>query len=169
MRLCRFGTEENPRVGFYDEARVVPLAVAAAAYTNDTGDYPEFPASTDLLDFLPPDGKSSAAAAAVARWLAGNPTLPAGAALDPAGASLLVPVPRPNKLFLLAGNYAEHVVERGGVAAERAETFPYVFMKPPSTTLTPSGRPARDPGVSPRTRWTGNWNSPSSSAGGPSG
>ena len=34
---------------------------------------------------------------------------------------LLVPLPRPNKLFLLAGNYAKHIEEGGEVAAERAE------------------------------------------------
>ncbi len=49
---------------------------------------------------------------------------------------LLVPVARPPKILLLAGNYAAHVIERGGTVAERDETFPYVFMKPPSTTLT---------------------------------
>src|SRR5690606_22279427 len=56
---------------------------------------------------------------------------------------------RPNKLFLLAGNYAQHIEEGGGVAAEREETFPYVFMKPPTTTLTHPGQPIRIPGVSP--------------------
>ena len=35
------------------------------------------------------------------------------------------------------------------MAAERAETFPYVFMKPPTTTLTNPGRPVRIPPVSP--------------------
>ena len=62
---------------------------------------------------------------------------------------LLVPVARPSKILLLAGNYAAHVVERGGTAAERAETFPYVFMKPPTTTMTHPGDPIRIPAVSP--------------------
>ena len=62
---------------------------------------------------------------------------------------LLVPVPRPRKLFLLAGNYAKHIEEGGEIAAERAETFPYVFMKPPTTTLTNPGQPVRIPSVSP--------------------
>jgi 2,4-didehydro-3-deoxy-L-rhamnonate hydrolase len=62
---------------------------------------------------------------------------------------LLVPVPRPNKMFFLAGNYAQHIEEGGGTAAERAETFPYVFMKPPSTTLTHPGKPVQIPAVSP--------------------
>ena len=70
---------------------------------------------------------------------------------------LLVPIPRPNKLFLLAGNYAEHIREGGGVAAERAETFPYVFMKPPTTTLTDPGQSGRDSRQSRRAPSTGNW------------
>ena len=69
--------------------------------------------------------------------------------VDTAKAKLLVPNPHPNKLFLLAGNYAEHIQEGGGIATERAKTFPYVFMKPPTTTLTNPGGPLRIPGVSP--------------------
>jgi 2-keto-4-pentenoate hydratase/2-oxohepta-3-ene-1,7-dioic acid hydratase in catechol pathway len=62
---------------------------------------------------------------------------------------LLVPIPRPPKLLLLAGNYAKHIEEGGGVAAQRAETFPYVFMKPPTTTLTDPGKPIKIPAGSP--------------------
>ncbi|MGB0581019.1 MAG: fumarylacetoacetate hydrolase family protein [Limisphaerales bacterium] len=66
-----------------------------------------------------------------------------------ASVKLLVPIPKPNKLFLLAGNYAKHIEEGGEIAAERAETFPYVFMKPPTTTLTNPGDPVVVPSVSP--------------------
>ena len=52
-------------------------------------------------------------------------------------------------MLFLAGNYAKHVAERGGSTAEREETFPYVFMKPPSTTLTHPGDPIVIPKVSP--------------------
>ncbi len=51
--------------------------------------------------------------------------------------------------MLLAGNYAKHIEEGGGRAEERARTFPYVFMKPPLTTLTNPGDPIRIPAVSP--------------------
>ena len=60
-----------------------------------------------------------------------------------------MPIAQPAKILLLAGNYATHVVERGGIAAERDETFPYVFMKPPTTTLTHPGDPIVIPRVSP--------------------
>ncbi|MCA9054238.1 MAG: fumarylacetoacetate hydrolase family protein, partial [Planctomycetaceae bacterium] len=48
-----------------------------------------------------------------------------------------------------AGNYSQHIEEGGGQARERKETFPYVFMKPPLTTLTNPGDPIRIPEVSP--------------------
>ena len=106
--------------------------------------------SDDLLSLLPPAGKQYAAAAKIAAWVSRHAAdFPAAASVPTATAQLLVPIPRPNKLFLLAGNYAEHIREGGGVAAERAETFPYVFMKPPTTTLTNPGQPVVIPAISP--------------------
>jgi 2,4-didehydro-3-deoxy-L-rhamnonate hydrolase len=148
MRLCRFGSEDHPEIGLYDERRIVPLIDAAARFAIVTGRRLDLPASTSLLDFLPPAGPGLAAARDVAAWLETAPDL-SDIALDPAAVPLLVPIPRPNKLFLLAGNYAEHIREGGGIAAERAETFPYVFMKPPSTTLTHPGRPIAIPRTAP--------------------
>jgi 2-keto-4-pentenoate hydratase/2-oxohepta-3-ene-1,7-dioic acid hydratase in catechol pathway len=62
---------------------------------------------------------------------------------------MLPPIARPPKLLLLAGNYVEHIMEQGDLAAERAHTFPYVFMKPPSTTLVGSGANFVVPAISP--------------------
>ena len=150
MRLCRFRRNGAVQIGFYDEQRITPIAAAAKAFAAARGDALQLPESNDLLDFLPPDGRSFAAAQKLARWIAESPNaLPAEASLPTTGAELLVPIPRPNKLFLLAGNYAEHVIEGGGTARERNETFPYVFMKPPTTTLTDPGQPVRIPAVSP--------------------
>ena len=119
------------------------------AYQAATGESAALPATGSLLDVLPPDGLAAAAAARVHGWLAQGGEVPAGAALAPDDVQLLVPVPRPDKLFLLAGNYAAHIEEGGGKASEREETFPYVFMKPPTTTLTHPGNPVRIPDVSP--------------------
>ena len=103
-----------------------------------------------MLALLPPDGTACQDAAKLAKWVADTaPLLPDAVKLATNSVELLVPIPRPNKLLLLAGNYAEHIKEGGGVAAERAETFPYVFMKPPTTTLTDPGKPIRIPAVSP--------------------
>lgn len=148
MRLCRYGSDATPAIGIYDERGIVPLPAAAAAYTAATNRRLDLPVSTELLDYLPPDGPGFDAARTVAAWLADHfDHLQAGTVL--VDARLLVPVPRPNKLFLLAGNYADHIREGGGVAAEQAETFPYVFMKPPTTTLTHPGVPIRIPKAAP--------------------
>ncbi|RKY57192.1 MAG: FAA hydrolase family protein [Candidatus Latescibacterota bacterium] len=58
------------------------------------------------------------------------------------------PVPRPNKFLALAGNYREHIAESGWTRTpgEGEKLTPYVFMKPPSTTI--SG--PEDPIVIPR-------------------
>jgi 2-keto-4-pentenoate hydratase/2-oxohepta-3-ene-1,7-dioic acid hydratase in catechol pathway len=127
----------------------VPLAAAARQYEQTTHQQLTLPASDDLLVLLP-HGAASDAARQLWGWIErqGN-GLSANARLPLAQVQLLVPVPRPNKLFLLAGNYASHIEEGGGVAAERAETFPYVFMKPPTTTLTHPGSPVLIPRISP--------------------
>ncbi len=100
----------------------------------------------DLLAFLP-NGRERAAALRVTAWLQANAEIAAG--LSIADAKILTPVPHPNKLLLLAGNYAKHIEESGGIAVERARTFPYVFMKPPSTTLNRHGGEISLPAVSP--------------------
>ncbi len=102
-----------------------------------------------MLRFLPPaDGAASANK--LAAWIADATDESAAAlALPVEDVQFLVPVPRPNKLFMLAGNYAAHVEESGEIAVECAETFPYVFMKPPTTTLRPHGGSVQLPPVSP--------------------
>ena len=137
MRLCRFNLDETVLAGFYRDDRVVPLDQACDAYCEAQGVDLLLPSTEDLLDLLPPDGPSSPACRELSDWVDGLEH----AALDEIAIplddiELLVPIPRPGKILLLAGNYADHVVERGGERAERHETFPYVFLKPPSTTLT---------------------------------
>jgi 2,4-diketo-3-deoxy-L-fuconate hydrolase len=150
MRICRFQQQGRSAVGFYDEAGIVPLAALVVIYQQQTSDKIALPDGDDVLDYLPAGGKAHDEARRMFDWLtAHRKQIPATIVLDPVRTELLVPVPRPNKLFLLAGNYAKHIEEGGGIAAERAETFPYVFMKPPTTTLTNPGRPVRIPKVSP--------------------
>ncbi|MFO0953873.1 MAG: fumarylacetoacetate hydrolase family protein [Isosphaeraceae bacterium] len=150
MRLCRFSLDDMILPGFYADDRVIPLDQAAEAYAECLGEDLGLPTSEDLLEYLPPDGEGHAAAVTLSNWVN---TLD-GEALEAlsiplAEVKLLVPIGSPSKLLLLAGNYAAHVVERGGTAAEREETFPYVFMKPPTTTLTHPGDPVIIPSVSP--------------------
>lgn len=152
MRLCRVKQDTKPQVGFYAEDKIVLAPAAAKAYTQATQEQLVIPAGDNLLDFLPPDGPGFAATKKLGDWLATNPaSLPATAIVPASTAEVLVPVPKPNKIFLLAGNYADHIKEGGGIAAERAETFPYVFMKPPTTTLTDPGKAIKIPKISPAT------------------
>jgi 2,4-didehydro-3-deoxy-L-rhamnonate hydrolase len=150
MRLCRFNLDDMDLVGFYRDDRIIPIQQAVEMYAEEVGADLLLPPTDDLLDFLPPDGPARLAGQELARWIE---TLDderlAELAVSIDDVSLLVPVPRPPKILLLAGNYAAHVIERGGTAVERAETFPYVFIKPPSTTLNDPGGTIRIPRVSP--------------------
>jgi len=49
---------------------------------------------------------------------------------------LLPPIPKPNKLLCLAGNYPEHIAESGFKPADNIENItPWVFLKPVSNTV----------------------------------
>jgi hypothetical protein len=137
MRVCRVRLDEIELFALYRDDHVIPIDQACEAYVEAMGLELLLPSTEDLLDFLPPDGPSRLACLELARWVEGlddedlaELSVPIDEVL------LLVPVARPGKILCLAGNYAAHVVERGGVAAERAETFPYVFLKPGPSTLT---------------------------------
>jgi len=143
MRLCRYEHQGATHVGFYTEKSVISLADAAEALRVD------LPASESLLPFL-----TGGSARGTVRELEGSLATLSDEkrnALEVAtnDVSLLVPSPTPTKLMLLAGNYSKHIEESGGKAEERANTFPYVFMKPPLTTLTNPGAPVRIPAISP--------------------
>lgn len=152
MRLCRLRHDGIEQIGLYDEERIVLVAEAIETYRNKTGTTGLVPAGDDLLPWLPPDGEAYPVISRLVDWIANHPDeLPPEAVVETATAQLLVPIPRPNKLFLLAGNYAAHIEEGGDRAAERADTFPYVFMKPPTTTLTNPGDAVVIPSNSPDT------------------
>lgn len=149
MRLCRFMVDDLTLIGFYVDEHIIPIDQAADAYAEATGVEIVLPPSDDLLDFLPPDGEAFADAQTLDLWvrgLSGDELAALGVPTNEV--HVLTPVAAPRKILLLAGNYAAHVAERGGSAAERAETFPYVFLKPP-TTLTHPDDPIVIPASSP--------------------
>ncbi len=146
MRLCRFEQDGKAQAGFYFDDNIVSVAGAAKAVQAKSDLRADLPAGDDLLELLP-HGKHHADAKGVAAWLEKNPD--AVKQLAAKGAKLRTPVPRPNKLFLLAGNYAKHIEEGGGIAVARAKTFPYVFMKPASTALNHPDASISIPKVSP--------------------
>jgi len=61
------------------------------------------------------------------------------------GLALRPPVPQARKLLAVAQNYREHIREVGRPTYAKEETYPYFFLKPPSTTLIGSGSPIRRP------------------------
>jgi 2-keto-4-pentenoate hydratase/2-oxohepta-3-ene-1,7-dioic acid hydratase in catechol pathway len=149
MRLCRYIHNKQTHVGLYDDQTILPLALAAKVYGEATHDQKKLPAGDDLLPYLPPDGELFGYAQKVAEFASRNAGSLAAQRLQTGDVELLRPIQKPNKLLLLAGNYNEHITEGGGAATERAETFPYVFMKPPSTALTDPFKPVVIPRVSP--------------------
>ena len=146
MRLCRFEQDGKAQAGFYFDNHIVPVAAAAESVQGKTDRKLSLGNGDDLLPLLT-HGKRHADAKLVAAWLEKHPNAVGELAVK--GARLRTPVPRPNKLFLLAGNYAKHIEEGGGIAVARAKTFPYVFMKPASTALNHPDGEIPIPKVSP--------------------
>ena len=148
MKLCRFESNGKAQAGYYfeEDQHYVPAAAAAKAVRETTDRKPEIPESDDLLSLLV-HGEKHEEAKLVAKWLDRNPGSIEELAAE--NARLRTPIPQPNKLFLLAGNYAKHIEEGGGIAVERQKTFPYVFMKPASTALNHPEATIDIPKVSP--------------------
>ncbi|WZO99460.1 fumarylacetoacetate hydrolase family protein [Isosphaeraceae bacterium EP7] len=151
MRLCRFQLDDDVTlIGFYLDDRVVSIDQATDVYCEEVGVELLLPSTEEILDLLPPDGLYHLAAYELSRWVdALDDEALSELAIPVEDVQILAPIPNPGKVLLLAGNYAAHVIERGGVTAERDETFPWVFTKPPATTLTSQGNPIVIPAVSP--------------------
>jgi len=146
MRLCRFERDNVFELAFYRDDIVIPLSSAAHALREAGVTTPLKPVY-GILDLLP-GGAAASQGDLIADWLEENPEDAALLAVDTADVKLLAPVSAPQKILLLAGNYAEHIEEEGQIALQRAETFPYVFMKP-NTTLNDPGGTIFIPRVSP--------------------
>lgn len=144
MRLCRYERDQHVETGFYADDHVVPLAAAAHLTGIDC------PTTDELISLLPGGTNHRAVVDIERAWAALSPQRQREAPVALADVKLLVPVAAPGKLLLLAGNYSKHIEEGGGRAEERAKTFPYVFMKPPGTTLTHPGDPVKIPAISPK-------------------
>lgn len=148
MRVCRYAENGESRVAFYHDEFILPLERAVALYSEAGKGAAAELAKAGLLDCLPPDGSVNAVAREVAAWVESNADAARERGIAADQAQLLAPIARPPKLFLLAGNYAKHIEEGGGVAVMRKETFPYVFMKP-ITTINHPGSTVKIPDISP--------------------
>jgi len=150
MRVCRFMLDDLVLLGFHSDEWVIPIDQAAEAYARDVDDTLALPMAESPLDLLPPDGASYETARTLDLWIERLDAAARGELAIPIEeVKILTPLAAPSKMLFLAGNYPKHIAERGGSAAEREATFPYVFMKPPSTTLTHPGDPIVIPRLSP--------------------
>jgi 2-keto-4-pentenoate hydratase/2-oxohepta-3-ene-1,7-dioic acid hydratase in catechol pathway len=144
MRLCRYQADGAILAALYDDSRFADLTHLAGRLGI------ALPESNDLLDYLPPNGRfASPMQALFAHYTTLSPAEREPLSRPVESIKLLVPIAEPKKVLLLAGNYAEHIKEGGGVATERQNTFPYFFWKPPTTALTHPGDPVRIPSASP--------------------
>ena len=133
MKLVSFQSSDGPKLGASIDDKVLDLqATYQAAVTDDA-----LPALlSGMIAFLEGGQRAFDAATHAINVAAENPEK-AVWSTDP----LLSPIPNPKKLLLLAGNYASHIEEGGGVALSRMETTPRVFMKPPTTTIVAHEEP----------------------------
>lgn len=148
MRLCRYTDGRETRSAFFFDTALVPLEAAARSHHQQTQRDLALPSGEDLLPLLP-GGAHHLEVRELGDWLAANRSVTNNLATAVDRVQLLTPIARPSKIILLAGNYNEHIKEGGGQATERAKTFPYLFQKPPTTTLNHPGAPIVIPKVSP--------------------
>jgi 2,4-didehydro-3-deoxy-L-rhamnonate hydrolase len=156
MRLARIRNEQggDDLALFYDD-EVVPVPYVQGLHRQYAyGGTPLFaPIGGNSLDYLPPHWSGYRQA----RYMDDLAKLtmeddegdedPICMGID--DVSLDIPVPMPNKVLCLAGNYADHIAEGGGKALAKEKTFPFFFMKPPTTTIRPSGTAVALPQGSP--------------------
>ncbi|NPV06648.1 MAG: fumarylacetoacetate hydrolase family protein [Anaerolineae bacterium] len=151
MRLCRIrpvGTE--PALCFYYDDWAVPVSNMhllnhMAAY----GSLPLLPdPSREVLSYLPPHWANYQILQQL-ELLADTSESEEELRISLDDVWLDLPVPMPHKVLCLAGNYAEHVQESGGTPIGKEQTFPFFFMKPPTTTVRPAGYAIALPANSP--------------------
>jgi len=129
MKLVSFRSDDGPRLGLSVGDAVVDVAATyAAPFEGDAS------ALGTMRSFLNGGETAHEAAQQVQDLATASPEK-----ATTTDAALTAPVPDPPKLLCLAGNYAEHIREGGGIALEKEQTTPRVFMKPPSTTIVGPG------------------------------
>ena len=153
MRLCRFQLENEVKVGLYYDDEVVDLEKLYERYSSEDREAPTLkPFPVSPIELLKSEREIPTLMERVEsfyRQLDEDDAIRRAVTFSSRDVKILTPVPTPSKMFFLAGNYAEHIEEGGGAAEEKEFTFPYFFMKPPSTTLTNPGDPIKLPTVSP--------------------
>jgi 2-keto-4-pentenoate hydratase/2-oxohepta-3-ene-1,7-dioic acid hydratase in catechol pathway len=139
MKLLSFAVDGQTRFGaLLSGERVLDL----------TNVYPTALAFFDGGDFAMNTARSAVERAETGESLAGQ--------LRPLDAvRLRPPIPQARKLLALAGNYNEHIREGGRPTHSKEETYPYFFMKPPSTALVGAGDPIVYPKIARKIDYEG--------------
>ena len=145
MKLATYRTKGTEKAGAVIGGAIVDLQVAHQAESRSS----KSPKLTDtfccvrnLLDAGSKGLKAAQRAVAYVEKRLGTPLKPDGRlALRLSSVKLCAPIPNPRKVFALAGNYAEHIMEGGGRLAQQDKETPRIFMMPPSTTVTGPGAP----------------------------
>ena len=133
MKLISYETGEGPALGvLVGEKCFVDLRAAheAAVVAGASGEIAPL-LWRDMNAFLAAGEEALTAAAQAVEFAQGEGKFQHSVA----EVHLLAPVPFPRKLFCLAGNYAEHILESRQRLEEADKATPRVFMKPPSTTV----------------------------------
>ncbi len=145
MKLVTYKVKQgNPQVGavIAGDKIVVDLVSAdrALARKEKRKSHDFF---TDMLSLLEAGNKGMAAARKAVRAAEGKlgakPKADGKATHNLSRVRLLAPNPNPRKLLCLAGNYQDHLEEGGRKMVAQDYETPYVFMKPPTTTVTGPG------------------------------
>jgi 2-keto-4-pentenoate hydratase/2-oxohepta-3-ene-1,7-dioic acid hydratase in catechol pathway len=138
MRLVTFHSDEpDGRLGLLDGERILDLAAVAAARGDDVA------LVATMAGYLAAGQRAQGLAASLESFAAARQELGWWLALETV--RLAPPVPHPPKILCLAGNYAEHIREGGGVAPAKRNTTPQPFIKPITVLIGPD-EPIRLPG-----------------------
>jgi len=118
MKLVSYYSSSGPRAGFVIDDQVYDLArISPALGLNLPSDMRQ------VLQMERMDLVRSVVARASETQHAGLPL---------SKVMLAAPVPRPDKILALAGNYRAHIREGGGQVVDRDNSTPRVFIKPMS-------------------------------------
>ncbi|MFA6108849.1 MAG: fumarylacetoacetate hydrolase family protein [Candidatus Latescibacterota bacterium] len=161
MKLITYTRAGEERLGAVLPGERFAVDLAVADQTLARGQKrPACPFLGGMIDLLEAGTKGMAAARAALR-LAEERLAKVGKAdgrliLALSHLRLRAPVPRPRKVFCLAGNYQDHIEEGGRARMEiQDRETPRIFMKPPSTTVIGPGDRILIPPVAHSVDWEG--------------
>ena len=140
MKLVTYALDSGPRAGLLDGDHVYDLQDAADAFTSQAGAVgAKLPNGVKELLELGDVGLAQARRVlGFAREQGGGAPFAHGAG----DVSLLPPIPRPDKVLCLAGNFADHIREGGDEPPEKAHQTPRYFWKP-NSVLVGQDQPVR--------------------------